>query len=373
MSAQEDAFTLKERQGGGGIRTGVEKFWPLEEVLRLREEAKKMFDLQEEHVRRSCLFVLNAKELGMSGKSASHGKAFENAFMQVMMNEIIAAGGHAELVENNATHTAKKFYDEHDPSIQEDYKNRAQFGVDLILGREVHILEYGAKNHLYLQSDDKARDSADVRDLIIESSGKSGDKVVGVSLKINNDAARHSRLSPTIDFGYKWYGVPVSIEYKKETGPIFDLLRKNKGVKWEESSLDKENSIYIPLLKAFQSEIMRAYDRHGEEIISKLLKHVIGAQDFYKFISMKNKYIMERYVLDGEVPNSVKMPTRLIDFNFKKDKSGKVSENTLIMVLDNDWVLSFRIHNASSKVEVSMKFDVRIIGKPAGITIEGKQ
>ncbi len=53
------------------------------------------------------MFVLNAKELGMSGKSASHGKAFENAFMQVMMNKIIAAGGHAELVENNATHTAK--------------------------------------------------------------------------------------------------------------------------------------------------------------------------------------------------------------------------------------------------------------------------
>lgn len=182
----------------------------------------------------------------MSGKSASHGKAFENAFMQVMMNKIIAAGGHAELVENNATHTAKKFYDEHDPSIQEDYKNRAQFGVDLILSREAHILEYGAKNHLYLQSDDKARDSADVRDLIIESSGKSGEKVVGVSLKINNDAARHPRLSPRIDFGDKWYGVPVSAEYKKETGPIFDLLKKNKGIKWDESSIDKENLSIFP-------------------------------------------------------------------------------------------------------------------------------
>ncbi len=44
MSAQGDVFALKERQGGGGIRTGVEKFWLLEEVLCLREEAKKMFD-----------------------------------------------------------------------------------------------------------------------------------------------------------------------------------------------------------------------------------------------------------------------------------------------------------------------------------------
>lgn len=148
-------------------------------------------------------------------------------------------------------------------------------------------------------------------------------------------------------------------------------MKKNKGIKWDESSIDKENSIYIPLLKAFRSEIMRAYNRHGEEIVSKLLKYIVGAQDFYKFISMKNKYIMERYVLDGEMPDSVKMPTKLIDFNLKKDKSGIV--NTLIMVFDNDWILSFRIHNASSKVEVSMKFDVRIIGKPVGITIEGKQ
>lgn len=30
VSAQGDAFTLKERQGGGGIRTGAEKFWALE-------------------------------------------------------------------------------------------------------------------------------------------------------------------------------------------------------------------------------------------------------------------------------------------------------------------------------------------------------
>lgn len=37
------------------------------------------------------------------------------------------------------------------------------------------------------------------------------------------------------------------------------------------------------------------------------------------------------------------------------------------MYLNNGWQLSFRIHNASSKVEPSLKFDVQFIGMPVSI------
>lgn len=37
------------------------------------------------------------------------------------------------------------------------------------------------------------------------------------------------------------------------------------------------------------------------------------------------------------------------------------------MYLDNGWQFSFRIHNASTKVETSLKFDIQIIGMPASI------
>jgi len=37
------------------------------------------------------------------------------------------------------------------------------------------------------------------------------------------------------------------------------------------------------------------------------------------------------------------------------------------MYLNNGWQLSFRIHNASTIVEPSLKFDVQLIGMPVTI------
>lgn len=55
----------------------------------------------------------------------------------------------------------------------------------------------------------------------------------------------------------------------------------------------------------------------------------------------------------------VKLPTRLVALEFKPD-----NDNTVEMYLDNVWQLSFRIHNASTKVEPSLKFDVQFISMP---------
>lgn len=40
------------------------------------------------------------------------------------------------------------------------------------------------------------------------------------------------------------------------------------------------------------------------------------------------------------------------------------SKNTLELYLDGGWKFSFRIHNALTKVESSLKFDIQIIGMP---------
>lgn len=40
------------------------------------------------------------------------------------------------------------------------------------------------------------------------------------------------------------------------------------------------------------------------------------------------------------------------------------SNNTVTIVCDNGWTVSLRIHNASSKVEPSLKFDVNLKGVP---------
>ena len=35
-----------------------------------------------------------------------------------------------------------------------------------------------------------------------------------------------------------------------------------------------------------------------------------------------------------------------------------------MMILDEGWQISFRIHNASLKLETSLKFDINLIGNP---------
>ncbi|MDE5808168.1 MAG: HaeIII family restriction endonuclease, partial [Muribaculaceae bacterium] len=55
----------------------------------------------------------------------------------------------------------------------------------------------------------------------------------------------------------------------------------------------------------------------------------------------------------------VNFPTRIVEFEFKKDSS-----TTLNMILDRGWEISFRIHNASTMVERSLKFDIQLLGNP---------
>ncbi|MDO8571081.1 MAG: HaeIII family restriction endonuclease, partial [bacterium] len=45
----------------------------------------------------------------------------------------------------------------------------------------------------------------------------------------------------------------------------------------------------------------------------------------------------------------------------------KGSKTTIIVTLNNDWTLSFRIHNASSRVEPSLKFDVNLLNSPKNL------
>ena len=62
-----------------------------------------------------------------------------------------------------------------------------------------------------------------------------------------------------------------------------------------------------------------------------------------------------------DVPR-MKMPTKFYEIGFKDN-----SKNTVIIVCDNGWNISMRIHNADKKIEPSLKFDVRLLAMPASI------
>ena len=58
----------------------------------------------------------------------------------------------------------------------------------------------------------------------------------------------------------------------------------------------------------------------------------------------------------------IKLPTRIIELAYKEN-----SKTTVVLTMDNGWAISFRIHNASTIVEPSLKFDIQLIGQPADL------
>ena len=133
--------------------------------------------------------------------------------------------------------------------------------------------------------------------------------------------------------------------------------------------------MYIPLLQAFMDEINRAY-KEDKSISRKMIEYLIGIEDYYKIVSRDSKRLTliqtfnmhdtlnkpgKNKISTITVP-VVELPTRLVAFEFKPNSS-----NTVEMYLDNGWQLSFRIHNASTKVEPSLKFDVQFIGMPISV------
>ena len=100
---------------------------------------------------------------------------------------------------------------------------------------------------------DRKGEEGDVRDILIIRSGIKWE--IGLSIKHNHFAVKHSRLSPTIDFGKKWYNKSCSSEYWKTVLPIFDFLEqcRGKGIAWHDMA-DKDEKVYITLLKAFKKD-----------------------------------------------------------------------------------------------------------------------
>ena len=129
------------------------------------------------------------------------------------------------------------------------------------------------------------------------------------------------------------------------------------------------------MLNAFIEELRDAYANH-KELPQKMVEYLLGEYDFYKIISIDNKRLTQinSFNLHGTLNQNGKrrkatssiprilLPTRIVSLGFKPD-----SDNTVELYMDGGWQFSFRIHNASTMVESSLKFDIQIIGMPTTI------
>ena len=309
----------------------------------------------------------------LSTRSNDQGRAYEYAWINVL-NEELKKHRSASIINNSSLEANKRAWDSMTEEMKQLFIASAEAAVDTVLELEPRLVE-DDKDELILEAKkDNAGTSGDVRDIVIKR-----DKInweVGLSIKHNHEAVKHSRLSYKLDFGKEWFGLPCSDYYWSAVTPIFDRLKeeKEKGTNWSEIT-DKEDTIYIPLLQAFIDEVSRAYDT-DPLIPRKMVEYLIGIEDYYKIVSQDNKHLTlirsfnihdtlnkpSKFKVSAISIPIVQLPSELIALKFKTGSS-----NTIEMYLNNGWQLSFRIHNASTKVEPSLKFDIQFIGAPASI------
>ena len=319
--------------------------------------------------------ILDAKEDNERKISASNdqGRAYEYAWIKTLY-AALGENRKTRVVKNSSFETNEKAWGKMPEHIQETYLLSADAAVESILELEPNMTESDSHELTLAFQKDEEGIKGDVRDIVIRRDNIEWE--VGLSIKHNHDAAKHSRLSYRLDFGKEWFSIPCSQDYWDAVTPIFDRLKeeKSKRKKWSEIS-DKSESIYIPLLQAFIDEVNRSYAK-DKTLPRKVMEYLIGAKDYYKVISKDSNQLtlIETFNVHGTLnkPSKVKvsaisvpvveLPTKMYALEFKEN-----SDNTVEMTLNNGWALSFRIHNAKTLVEPSIKFDIQFLGRPVEV------
>lgn len=305
------------------------------------------------------------------------GKAFEYAMLKALQNCI--SEPYCRIVEDLPVISAYKDYELQTKERQRENLIAGAAASSQLIRFEPKLLKAQqgkATVHVSLQTD-KAGISGDVRDILIRCPELNWE--IGISAKHHHEALKHSRLSNQIDFGTKWFNIPCSKSYFQSIEPTFLDLRtyKSAGRLWSELK-DKDKEIYLPILLAFKSEILRLDAAHPGIVAPRMVSYLIGINDFYKVVKLKGKTKIQVFNFNGTLNSSsqniqpeiklekLKLPSRIVEIDFRKVQS-ESSTTTLEMICDAGWQLSFRLHSASSKVEPSLKFDIKLVGHPTNL------
>ena len=312
----------------------------------------------------------------MSGLSNNHGRAYEYICL-LSLNDAIKEKRPAQIIYNSSFEAAKSAWDTLSDNEQMLYALSAKSTIDTIFALEPNILEYDEDVvNLYIQKDQRGEE-ADVRDIIVERKNIVWE--IGLSIKHNHLAVKHSRIDKNLDFGDKWYGINCSPTYWNDVKPTFDFLsiEQRKGTLFKNLA-SKEEQVYVPLLKAFVKEVETQVVKNPT-IPRRMVEYLLSKYDFYKVISIDNKRIttIQAFNMFSTLNLAIKekkpeikvpvinLPTTLLHIAIKPN-----SKTTVIMCFDNGWQFSFRIHNAKDSVETSLKFDIQIVGMPAEVNIK---
>lgn len=275
------------------------------------------------------------------GSQVTNGKAFEWAVG-------IALSEHSLVLKENKASKQNNFcYEKADNSKRMQYLESARCAVQHILEKE--LIKTGEFEFL---NDAQGKDG-DVRDIVIISNSR----IIGISCKTNHDAYKHSRLSDKLDFVKKWElnSEGCSENYFQNVQTIFGKLRaikvgSNSTAKWDEQP-NVPQDYYWPVLDVFENEIRRVV---SPNMCKNFICYLIGKHDFYKIIARKKRVEIQGFNINGMLKVSqLLLPDKILDC---QNKNGSQYSKTIWF--NEGWTFNFRIHNASSRVEPSLKFDI---------------
>lgn len=307
-----------------------------------------------------------------------NGKAFEYSVAKTYFDHFSACGLNVKIQQDRAYAICKSKYELFDPLEQQKFDLAASKTVNTL-----SVLEPGLTNqrgpHDLLEVSlvpDAAGQAGDVRDVIFKRSKIRPFWDIGLSVKNNHDAVKHSRLSPTIDFGREWLSLNCTSQYFTDIKVIFNyigtLMLSDPKATWAGLGSHKATAIYKPILEAFRAEMLRL-SLQNPGVPNSLLAYLIGRHPFYKIIKddINHCVAVKAFNLNGLLNrpfngirpthsiDRINFPTRIIEFDFVSS-----SQTTLMMILDHGWQISFRIHSATTLLEKSLKFDINLIGNP---------
>lgn len=318
----------------------------------------------------------------MALSNTEYGKAYEYACLIALRNHISGrTDGIITILASDAYRTAQKAFEKAEREGLSDKLMCAANAAARVIVRLEPQLEYGNGALALIIQTDAQGIAGDVRDVVCVRGANGWE--IGISCKHNHHAVKHSRLSATIDFGSEWLGIPCSQQYFDTIVPIFnelsnmraDAITNGESLPLWNNIPDKAERYYIPVLNAFLTELHNLSITNSD-LPSKLIEYMLGRYDFYKVITddrhrttrveainiagtLNRPANGRRSIVDV---SRLKLPTRFYHMGFVPNSNNKVE-----IVCDEGWTLTMRIHNASSKIEPSLKFDVQLVSLPSSI------
>lgn len=310
-----------------------------------------------------------------------NGHAFEFAFASELA-KWVCARTKVEIIRDSSFAVGESCYLSRTAAARKRFDRAASLPIETISRLEPGILNARSeKDILFIRlcKDDEGKEG-DVRDIVLFRKGNRNKVAweIGISAKNNNDSAKHSRISHSIHFGKTWLGMDTSKEYVDAMQAVDDWLEEQKRqgkTTWDSLGAEKkETFVYVPMLEAFKREMERLFRDDQEKAAQNLVKYLIGRKPFYKLIKSDrdNTSVLKVFNFVSGLgkayngvrpdcrPRAIPLPTRCVELAFAEGRM----RNTLSLIMDKGWQVNFRIHNAATKIESSLKFDVTLEGNP---------